>query len=101
MFWWLSAERYTITLKGLLPGSDSDFLPGIVLLAAPLCAVFVMIYITAVGRTSWRLSALSGIILLAAGAYVLVAYPQLGIRLFQEQYLTLMAIHCLFWPGWV
>ncbi|MFO7679226.1 MAG: hypothetical protein R6X34_04175 [Chloroflexota bacterium] len=101
LFWWLSAERYTITLKGLLPGSDSDFLPGIVLLAAPLCAVFVLIYITAVGRKSWRLGALSGIILLAAGAYVLVAYPQLGIRPFQEQYLTLMAIHLplLAWAG--
>ncbi|MCL4265956.1 MAG: hypothetical protein KJ069_22275 [Anaerolineae bacterium] len=101
LFWWLSDERYTITIKGLLPGTDSDFFPGIILLAAPLCAAFVLIYLTAVGHKSWRLSALIGIILLAAVAYVLLTYPRLGIRPFQEQYLTLMAIHLpiLAWVG--
>lgn len=101
LFWWLSDERFTITIKGLLPGTDRDFLPALVLLAAPLCALFVLVYLTAVGHKSWRLSALIGIILLTAVAYVLLTYPQLGIRPYQEQYLTLMAIHLpiLAWVG--
>jgi hypothetical protein len=70
-------------------------------LAAPLSAAFVLIYLTAVGHKNWRLSALIGIILVAAGAYVLWAYPQAGTRPFQEQYLTLMEMHLpLFaWAG--
>lgn len=101
LFWWLSDERYTITIKGMLPGTNRDFMPAIVVLAAPLCAVFVLIYLTAVGHKNWRLSTLVGIVLLAAGAYVLVIYPQMGIRPFQEQYLNLMAIHLplLAWGG--
>jgi hypothetical protein len=101
LFWWLSDERYTITIAGLLPGSSRNYLPGIVLLAAPLCAAFVLVYITAVGRKNWRLSALIGGVLLAAAAYVLLIYPRLGIRPFQEQYLTLMAAHLplLAWAG--
>ena len=101
LLWALSDERYTVTIQGLRSGSDRNFLPGIVLLAGPLCAVFVLIYLTAVGRKSWRLSALIGVILIAAGAYVLLIYPQLGIRPFQEQYLNLMAIHLplLAWAG--
>ncbi|HRQ41858.1 MAG TPA: hypothetical protein PLD25_28380 [Chloroflexota bacterium] len=101
LFWWLSDDRFTVTIKGLLPGTDRDFLPGIVLLAAPLCAAFVLVYLTAVGHKSWRLSALIGIVLLTAVGYVLLVYPQLGIRPFQEQYLNLMAIHLpiLAWVG--
>ncbi|HUM70161.1 MAG TPA: hypothetical protein PLK31_15120, partial [Chloroflexota bacterium] len=80
LFWWLSDDRFTVTIKGLLPGTDRDFLPGIVLLAAPLCAAFVLVYLTAVGHKSWRLSALIGIVLLTAVGYVLLVYPQLEIR---------------------
>jgi hypothetical protein len=60
-----------------------------------------MIYLTAVGRKHWLLSALVGISLLAAGAYVLLTYPQTGPLPFQEQYLTLMAMHLplLAWAG--
>lgn len=101
LFWWLSDDRYMITIKGLLPGTGRDFIPGIVVLAAPLCAVFVLIYLTVVGRKDWRLSTLIGIIGMAAAAYVLLTYPQTGIRPFQEQYLNLMAIHLplLAWAG--
>jgi hypothetical protein len=71
------------------------------LLAAPVAAVFVLIYLTAVGRKRWLLSGLTGIVLLIAGAYVLLIYPQLGTIPFQEQYLTLMVMHLplLAWAG--
>jgi hypothetical protein len=101
LFWWLSADRYTIVIKGLLPGTDRNFIPAIVLLAAPLCAAFVLVYLTAVARKPWRLSILIGAVLLAAGVYVLAVYPHLGIRPFQEQYLNLMVFHLplLAWAG--
>ncbi len=100
LFWWLSDDRFMITIEGFR-GSSRDFMPAIVLLAAPLSAAFVLIYITAAGRKRWRLSALIGITIVAAGAYVLLIYPQLGIMPFQEQYLILMTMHLplLAWAG--
>ena len=100
LFWWLSDDRFMITIEGF-NGADRDFMPVIILLAAPITAVFVLIYLTKVGRKSWRRSVLIGLILLAAGAYVLLIYPSLGVVPFQEQYLTLMAIHLplLAWVG--
>jgi hypothetical protein len=70
-------------------------------LAGPIAAVFVLVYMTAVGGRSWRLAALIGIILLATGAYVLLVYPQAGVVPFQEQYLNLMTMHLplLAWAG--
>jgi hypothetical protein len=61
----------------------------------------VLIYLTVVGRKPWRLSALIGILLLAAGAYVLLTYPQTGPSPFQEQYVNLMVMHLplLAWAG--
>ena len=100
LFWWLSDERFMIAIEQFR-GTDRDFMPVIVLLAASLCAVFVLIYLTAIGRKRWRLSTLIGLSLLAAGAYVLLSYPQTGPAPFQEQYLTLMAMHLplLAWAG--
>jgi hypothetical protein len=100
LFWWLSDDLSMITMEGFR-GTDRDFMPAIVLLAAPLSAVFVLIYLTSVGRKRWRLSALIGILLLAASAYVLLTYPQTGTVPFQEQYLTLMVMHLplLAWAG--
>jgi hypothetical protein len=56
-------------------------------------ALFVLVYLTAVGRRRWLESAPFVILLLAAGVYVLLAYPETGPAPYQEQYLTLMAIH--------
>ena len=100
LFWWLSDDRFVITIEGF-GGISRDSLPAIILLAAPIAALFVLIYLTVVGRRSWRLSALIGIGILAAGAYVLLIYPQLGTVPFQEQYLTLMVMHLplLAWAG--
>ena len=100
LFWWLSGDRFMITIEGFR-GTSHDFLPAILMLAAPLSAVFVLTYLTAAGRKRWRLGALIGIGLLAAGAYVLLTYPQTGPAPLQEQYLTLMVVHLplLAWAG--
>jgi hypothetical protein len=100
LFWWLSDDRFMITVERFR-GTGKDFMPAIVLLAASLSAVFVLIYLTAVGRKRWPLSALIGILLLAASAYVFLTYPQTGPAPFQEQYLTLMGMHLplLAWAG--
>jgi len=100
LFWWLSADRFMITIERFR-GTERDFLPAVFILAASLSALFVMIYLTAVGRERWRLSVLIGILLLAAAGYVLLIYPQTGPLPFQEQYLTLMALHLplLAWAG--
>ena len=100
LFWWLSDERFMVTIVGFR-GNERDVLPAIVLLAAPIAAVFVLIYLTGAGRKRWLLSAVTGIVLLAAGGYVLFIYPQMGAVPFQKQYLTLMVMHLalLAWAG--
>ncbi len=101
LFWWLSDDRFMIQIEGASHTVSSDFMPAIILLAGPIAAAFILTYLTAVGRKSWRLSALIGLIVIAAGAYVLLTYPQAGTRPFQEQYLTLMVMHLplLAWAG--
>lgn len=102
LFWWLSDEnRFMIEIVGAPRGNTIDFIPVVLLLAAPISAAFVLLYLTAVGRKRWVPSALVALVILAAGAYVLLTYPQAGTRPFQEQYLTLMALHLplLAWAG--
>ncbi len=100
LFWWLSdVERYAIEIAGGRPDA-STFLPTLLLLAAPLAAVFVLVYLALV-RRRWPLAVLIMASLMVAAAYVLWVYPRLGTRPFQEQYITLMAMHLplLAWAG--
>lgn len=102
LFWWLSDfERFVTRIETTRTQQTLEYIPILVLLAAPLAAVFVMLYFTGAGRRPWRSAALIGLSLLAAGGYVLLVYPRTGTRPFQEQYLTLMAIHLplLAWAG--
>jgi hypothetical protein len=100
LLWWLSGDRFMLTLEGF-QGTGRQFLPAMFLLVAPLSAAFVLAYFTAAGRGQWGLGAFIALFLLAAGAYVLLLYPRLGTTPFQEQYLTLMAFHLplLSWAG--
>jgi hypothetical protein len=100
LFWWLSADRFMVTIEGFR-GAERNFMPAIFLLAASLSAVFVLVYLTVGGRKHWLLSAVIGILLLAASAYVLLTYPHTGTMPFQEQYLTLMVMQLplLAWAG--
>lgn len=100
LFWWLSDEqRYMIEI--VLARRTIDFFPSLVLMAAPLSAVFMLFYLTVVGSKRRGLAALIGVLVIAAGAYVVWVYPQIGTRPFQEQYLTLMVLHLflLAWAG--
>lgn len=101
LFWWLSANRYTVQIERVRFGASSSFLPAVILLAAPLSGAFVLAYLTAVSRKRWLLGAVIAVLTIGAGAYVLWSYPLTGTRPFQEQYLTLMAMHLplLAWAG--
>jgi hypothetical protein len=102
LFWFLSDDqRFVTEIASTRRVTPLTFVPYIFLLAAPIAASFVLAYLTVVGRRRRGLALLSALLLLAAGAYVLWAYPQAGTRPFQEQYLTLMAMHLplLAWAG--
>lgn len=103
LLWFLSDEqRFPITIDRVSGGSlGYTYIPMVILLAAPISAAFVMLYLSAAGRKRWWLAALVSLALLAAGAYVIWFYPQMGTRPYQEQYLTLMAAHLplLAWAG--
>ncbi|MBP6786506.1 MAG: hypothetical protein KA170_02875 [Candidatus Promineofilum sp.] len=103
LLWGLSDEqRFAIDIAAARPGlAATPFLPLVILLAAPLSAVFVSLYLTAAGRRRWGVAVLVSLVLAAAVAYVIWVYPRTGTRPFQEQYLTLAAIHLalLAWAG--
>ena len=100
IFWLLSDERFMVTITQF-GGISRDIIPTLVLLAGPIAATIVLIYLTAVGRGRWPLSLLISLALFAAAAYVLWVYPQIGTLPYQEQYLSLMAAHLLLlsWAG--
>lgn len=78
-----------------------SYAPLVVLVAAPVSAVFVIAYLSAAGRRRWITATLIGALLVAAAACAATLYPQLGTRPYQEQYLTLAALHLplLAWAG--
>ncbi len=100
LFWVLSDDQFMISIEQY-SGISRDFIPMIVLVGAPLAALFALIYLTVVGRRSWVLAGVTAVLLFTAAAYVLLIYPQMGIRPYQEQYLNLMAMHLplLTWAG--
>lgn len=102
VFWWLSDDsRYAIEVAGFGQGPTRFSIPTLLLLVAPIAGIFVLTYLTAAGRRRRQLAALIGVALVVAAAYVIWLYPRLGTRPFQEQYLTLMALHLplLAWAG--
>lgn len=102
IFWWLSDDkRFVFRITSPFSGEGSDFIPVIIPLAGPVAALFVLLYLAATGNRRWR--ALAGVAAALAGVvvYVIFVYPLAGPRPFQEQYLTLMAMHLplLAWAG--
>lgn len=101
--WYLSDdERFRLPLAR--PGgawTDYSFIPLVFLVAAPVSAAFVITYLAAAGRRRWIMATLISALLVAAAVYVVTFYPQLGTRPYQEQYITLMAMHLplLAWAG--
>jgi len=100
LLWFLSDyERFRIRIANPLTGELHDFLPLVLLLAAPISAAAIALFLAVAGfgplagGGRWqRLLAVS--LGLAAGtAYVLLLSGGIWPRLFQEQYLGLMALH--------
>lgn len=100
LLWCLTDDLFRIEMHALR-GGDRTFGPAALVLVGPIAALFVLAYLTAVGRRKWGLSVAVGASLLAAAAYVLLTYRQTGSLPFQQQYLTLMALHLplLSWAG--
>jgi hypothetical protein len=103
LFWLLAdEERFQLEIGAIYSGITYDHtFPLFLLMAAPLAAVFVLSYFIAVSRKGWCFGAFIGFIMVAASAYVVLIYPQVGTHPFQEQYLALMAMHLplLAWVG--
>lgn len=105
IFWLLSDDdRFMVTVSSpwtTWSAATNSFIPAVILLAAPIAAAVMLGYLVVAGRRQPRRALLIGAVLLAAAAYVLLLYPRLGTRPFQEQYLTLMVMHLplLAWAG--
>jgi len=94
LLWLLSDDqRFSIQLTNPLTGASTTLMPVVALAAVPVSAAMIALFLTVVGRGRWsRLLAVS--VGLAAGvAYVLLLFPQIWPRLFQQQYLSLMVLH--------
>lgn len=87
-FWLLSDDqRFSVKLAG------DNFLPALLIVWAPVAALFVLVFLARAGRQAWRLPAIVAAGLLLLALYPLVTYPLLSGRAFQEQYLFLALFH--------
>jgi len=102
VLWLLSDEqRYGLHVTNPFSGAEYEVLPAFVLLASPIAASIIVLFLAAAGDRRWRRALAVAIALAALTAYVLVAYPHAGPRVYQEQYLILMTMHLtlLAWAG--
>jgi hypothetical protein len=93
-------ERFSVEVTNPLTGSGYQLVPTIALLAAPISAAVIAVFLTVVGDGRWARSLAVVLGVGALSAYVLLAYDQLGPRVYQEQYLMLMVVH-LALAAWV
>ncbi len=102
LLWLLSDDRrFSIQLTNPLNGQVYTFIPAVLLLAAPISAALIALFLTLAGKRRWGRAVAVALGLAAGAAYVLLLFPHLWPRLFQEQYLTLMVLHLgiLAWAG--
>lgn len=102
LLWLLSDDqRFTIQFSNPLDGLLYSLFPALLLLAAPVSAALISLFLALAGkrRPGRALAVVLG--LAAAAAYVLLLFRGIWPRLFQEQYLNLMALHLglLAWAG--
>ncbi|MEA3337375.1 MAG: hypothetical protein U9R25_15865 [Chloroflexota bacterium] len=94
LLWLLSDDqRFTIQMTNPLTGQAHDILPAVALLAAPISAAVMVLFLALAGkgRLDRALAVILG--LAVAVAYVLLLFSNIWPRAFQEQYLTLMVMH--------
>lgn len=87
LFWWLSGEQYSITVGG------ANYLPVLLLLWAPISAVFVMALLVAGGLHRRQLALLLGAAIVGLGLYPLWARTLISDLALQRHYLDQMAPH--------
>jgi hypothetical protein len=100
---WLFSDdkRFTFTTTNPFTGQEQSILPVVALLAAPISAAMVALYLTGAGNRRW-VRALAVILGLgAAAAYVVLLFRQIWPQVFAQQYLGLMVLHLalLAWAG--
>ncbi len=83
----LSADRWWVLLDG------QREVPIALLAAGPLSACFVLLYACLAGDRAWRRLALLCAGLLGIAAYGLWLQPRLAPRVFERQYVQLLALH--------
>jgi hypothetical protein len=94
LLWLLSDDqRFSIQVTNPLTGRAITLMPAVALLAAPISAAVIALFLTGAGGRRWGrvLAVVAG--LAASAAYVLLLFPQIWPRQFQEQYLSLMVLH--------
>jgi MFS family permease len=101
---WLLSDDQQFKIQATNPLNGQVYtmpIPTVALLAAPICALLIGLFLTLAGRRRWG-RVLAVLLGLAAGpVYVLLLFPQIWPRLLQEQYLGLMVLHLalLAWAG--
>lgn len=102
LLWLLSDDlRFTLRFTNPLNGQVYSLFPVVLLLAAPVSAVLISLFLTLAGKRRPGRAVAVALGLAAGAAYVLLLFPRIWPRLFQEQYLGLMALHLglLAWAG--
>jgi hypothetical protein len=102
ILWLLSDDqRFTVKVTNPVTGQTYTLLPVVVLLAAPVSAALMALFLTGAGKRRWGRVAAVGVGLAASTAYVLLLFPQILPQIFQQQYLSLMVLHLglLSWAG--
>lgn len=87
LFWWLSAEQNMIVIDG------GRYLPVLLVVWAPISAVFVMALLEAAGARRGRLALLLGVLVVALGAYPLWARALISDPTLQRHYIDQMVPH--------
>jgi hypothetical protein len=102
LLWLLSDDkRFNIQVSNPLTGQMYTLIPAVVLLAAPVSAALIVLFLALAGNRRWGRVLAVGLGLAAGATYVLLLFPRLWPRVFQEQYLILMVLHLglLAWAG--
>jgi hypothetical protein len=94
LLWLLSDDkRFPLQVTNPLNGQVYTLIPLLLLLAAPVSAVMIALFLTLAGGRRWGRTVAVGLGLAASAAYVLLLFPRIWPRAFQEQYLSLMVLH--------
>lgn len=113
LLWWFSDEqRYTLPIVNPFSGApDQSATPAvtifgtnqaaILIFGTGLAAILIMTFLAGAGERRWGRFLSIALALMAPTTYVLLFYPHIGTIVYQEQYLSLMAMHLalLAWAG--